>query len=923
MEPGIAMTDAISGRTGAQFTSISQRFNYALIGVLLALLVCFAGAAIFWAVTQAQRELDEKLNNTVGVALVSLPQALWNLDEEITKDFADALFLDNDVAFVSVSSTGQALFQRSRTGGENESFEKYAKDGGFVTRRAEIKYNDRVIGNIQIAISRDSVRRQVLFNIVAITGLAILILVAVWFTSFAVTRKYISVPLLKLQGSATKIASGDLDAQIDLSQADEIGSLAQRFDSMRSSIKTLVGELRESNAKLEEYNRTLEQRVKERTDDLAAASEAAQMARKQLADAIESISEGFSLFDTNDRLVIFNSHYAEFVNPAMASARSAGTTFEDIVRNGAARGLVEDIHNYPSVDDWVAARLEQHRNPKGPYIQRRTDGKWVRINERRTEDGGYVAVYSDITELKEREAELEVARDAAMQASRTKSDFLATMSHELRTPLNAIIGVTELLQEDARDLKRDDELEPLDRVLRAARHLLALINDILDLSKIEAGKMEVHLESFPVAALIDDVAKTVQPMAVKNGNTIIVNHGPIRSICADQMRVRQALLNLVSNASKFTANGTVTISSAKLVDAGSERLEIAVEDTGIGMTPEQLGKLFQEFSQVDSSTTRKYGGTGLGLAISRRFCQLMGGDITVESEPGKGSKFTISLPMQVAEEQQVVVPVKSPEFTRARWSSSTDNPLILVVDDDHTVRDVVGRYLERAGFAVASADGGREGLRLARELNPAAITLDVKMPDLDGWTVLAALKGDPTLAHIPVVLMTILDEKNRGFSLGAIDYLVKPIDHDTLIRVLRRVGSTPVGSILIVDDDDVGRRGVKIALERVGWQTAEADNGEAALTLLQNMRPEVILLDLMMPQMDGFEFLDQMRRKKDWCDIPVVVITARDLTAEDRARLNGGVERVIQKTGRDEMLREVLDVLSRCAGRRGERAAMA
>jgi CheY-like chemotaxis protein/anti-sigma regulatory factor (Ser/Thr protein kinase) len=390
------------------------------------------------------------------------------------------------------------------------------------------------------------------------------------------------------------------------------------------------------------------------------------------------------------------------------------------------------------------------------------------------------------------------------------------------------------------------------------------------------------------------------------------------------MRVRQALLNLVSNASKFTSSGTVTISTARLGEGADGRLEITVEDTGIGMTPDQIGKLFQDFSQADSSTTRKYGGTGLGLAISRRVCQMMGGDIRVESEPGKGSRFTIVLPMAetAAEPAAPVVPLA--DAARHRPASLSDNALILVIDDDPTVHKVVRRHLERDGFAVASAEGGREGLRLARELNPAAITLDIYMPDLDGWTVLAAIKGDPALAHIPVVLMTIMDEKDRGFSLGATDYLVKPVERETLIGVLRQVGKATAGHVLIVDDDEFVRRDVKTALENVGWRASEATNGAVALGLLQNDPPDVILLDLMMPEMDGFTFLQEMRRREEWRGLPVVVITARDLSAEDRARLNGGVERVIQKTGRDEMMREVLDVLGRRVERRsGERTAVA
>lgn len=706
--------------------------------------------------------------------------------------------------------------------------------------------------------------------------------------------------LTSLSQRMLALAAGDLRSPLPPSGNDEIGQMARSLAVFRATA-----------IQMEEAN------LREITE-----------ARRRLNEAIEAISDGLSLYDSEDRLVISNSRYKELF-PLRGGILQAGTSFEIIAREAAEAGLIAEATG--RVEEWVQERVRRHNNPSGTHIQQRNDGRWIRVNEQRTPGGGVVATYADITEMKQREAELahlvselEVARDAAQDASRTKSSFLANMSHELRTPLNAIIGVTEMLQEDARELKRVDDLEPLERVLRSARHLLALINDILDLSKIEAGKMEVHLEAFSLAALIEEVAKTVEPMATKNGNRIIVKHGPVDSIYADQMRVRQALLNLVSNASKFTSNGIVTISSAKKAKGGNERIEIAVEDTGIGMTPEQVGKLFQEFSQADSSTTRKYGGTGLGLAISRRFCQMMGGDITVESQPGRGSKFTILLPLEVVETQPVPAPAQAPASAWGDWRRLSDSPLILVVDDDQTVRDVVSRYLERAGFSVASADGGREGLRLARELDPAAITLDVKMPDLDGWTVLAAIKGDPTLAHIPVVLMTMLDEKKRGFSLGATEYLVKPIDHEALIRTLRQIGPAPAGRILIVDDDEITRRGIRGALERGGWQISEAEDGRVGMKLLDEARPDAILLDLMMPEMDGFEFLDEARRNEKWRDIPVVVITARDLTAEDCERLNGGVERVIQKKGREEMLREVVDVLDKCIQlRRKEKAAVA
>jgi signal transduction histidine kinase/CheY-like chemotaxis protein len=502
------------------------------------------------------------------------------------------------------------------------------------------------------------------------------------------------------------------------------------------------------------------------------------------------------------------------------------------------------------------------------------------------------------------------------EASQHKSQFLANMSHELRTPLNAIIGVSEMLREDAEALKQDTE--PLDRVLGAGRHLLALINDILDLSKIEAGRMELHLESFPLAPLIQDVAKTIEPMAAKNGNRVVINcASDLGTIHADQTRVRQTLLNLASNANKFTEKGIVTITAQPRQLDGRDGITIAVTDTGIGMTPEQMGKLFQEFSQASSRTASKYGGTGLGLAISRHFCRMMGGDIAVESEPGKGSTFTIRLPRIV---QGVEIPVTQ-ERAEARAeparpiAEDTEEPLILVVDDDATARDLVVRHLERAGFAAVAARGGQEGLRLVRELRPAAVTLDIMMPDLDGWTVLAAIKGDPALASTPVVLISIVDQKNRGYALGAADYLVKPVDRTKLVETLTHICGSSSGKALLVDDDEMVRRSVRQALEPIGWKVTEAENGEVAIEAISAARPDVIILDLMMPTMDGFEFLDELRGRLDWQSIPIVVITAKDLTDEDRARLNGGVERIIQKSDRDEMLRQLTREISKCVKR--------
>ena len=523
------------------------------------------------------------------------------------------------------------------------------------------------------------------------------------------------------------------------------------------------------------------------------------------------------------------------------------------------------------------------------------------------------AIEKDIRQRQSMLAEIEEARSVAESATKTKSMFLANMSHELRTPLNAIIGVTEMLHEDAVDLKREDDLEPLERVLRSAKHLLALINDILDLSKIEAGKVDIHLEFFAITPLVNDVVQTIGTLAGKNGNEVVVDCAAnIGSMRADQTRIRQALLNLASNANKFTERGTVTISAKRVTEAGREWVTMAVTDTGIGLTPEQMGKLFQDFVQADASTSRKYGGTGLGLAISRRFCQMMGGDITVVSEVGRGSTFTIRLPAEVGVAQPAAA-VRDATAPRpgAAHAAPSGSPTILVVDDDQTVREVMERFLAREGFSVVTANGGHEGLRLARELHPAAITLDVMMPDLDGWSVLAAIKGDPELADIPVILISIVEEKNRGYALGATDYMIKPVDRKRLTGVLHNICDAVGRHALLVDDDDMMRRGIRLALEQEGWQVAEAENGRVGLARLAETRPDVIVLDLMMPEMDGFEFLDEMRGRSEWRDIPVLVVTARDLTAEDRGRLNDGVKRVLQKSASefDELLLEISRIL--------------
>jgi len=446
--------------------------------------------------------------------------------------------------------------------------------------------------------------------------------------------------------------------------------------------------------------------------------------------------------------------------------------------------------------------------------------------------------------------------------------------------------------------------------------------------------MTLYLEDFDVAKLVNEVSATVQPLITKNGNTLKVEcPADIGQMHADLTKVRQTLFNLLSNASKFTEKGTITLRvnrSEGRVPRGpdsaipEERSEgsrtrgarpydalvFRVSDTGIGMTPEQLAKLFQAFSQADASTSRKFGGTGLGLAISRKFCQMMGGDITVESEQGKGSTFTVILPVE-AQEKPAEATATAPSAPRT--AAGKPHSVVLVIDDDAAVHDLMRRSLEKDGFHIETAADGKTGLELARRLKPAVITLDVMMPHLDGWSVLTSLKADPATAAIPVIMLTIVDDKQIGYSLGAADYFTKPIDFQRLHQVLEKYRrATNHQTVLVVEDDRQTREMLRRTLEKEGWRVVEAANGKAGLAELDGELPVLILLDLMMPEMDGFEFMEALRRRQEPPQVPVIVITAKDLTEEDRRRLNGGVERILQKgaTSQQEVVELVRALLA-------------
>ena len=530
----------------------------------------------------------------------------------------------------------------------------------------------------------------------------------------------------------------------------------------------------------------------------------------------------------------------------------------------------------------VFARTGELREAETHY--RRTDGAtfWALVSWQRMVYDNRPAIVNwiyDISERKAAEAAMAEARNLAEHANETKSEFLANMSHELRTPLNAIIGYAQILQEDMEDAGQTQSLPDLKRIETAGKHLLGLINDILDLSKIEAGRMEVYLESVDIPRLLDDLQSLARPLASQRGNQmeVIVPPGPL-TVRTDYTKLKQCLLNLISNACKFTHAGRVLLE----VSLPPGRVVFRVSDSGIGMTQEQLGRLFQAFSQADASTTREYGGTGLGLAITRRLCRLLGGDVSVESQPGVGSVFTITLALD-AEQPAIALPAAEAAMPSPAQAALPANATsVLLVDDDPQIHHLIGTMLSREGYHVDHAASGAQAIERARALRPAVILLDVLMPQVDGWTVLGTLKSDPELADIPVVIVSLLDERPLGLSLGAAEFLTKPVDRVQLIDTVRTYAGNAGGCVLVVDDNDDDRAALTRALAGSGYEVASVVSGADALTwLAQHPAPALLLLDLVMPGMDGFALLDHIRSDEHLRSIKVLVMSAKDLTSNE------------------------------------------
>jgi signal transduction histidine kinase/CheY-like chemotaxis protein len=779
---------------------------------------------------------------------------------------------------------------------------------GTSIRPVEFDASTEGAGRLALSVALEEAPQRAAFWRRLVTVIAILAMTSIVVVGGALVLTLRLVrPIQALRAGAARIGSGDLASRILIKTGDELEALADQFNQMADQLQASYADLEK---KVELRTRELAQSVEE----LRALGEVSQAVNStlDLETVLNTIVAKATQLSGTEVGAIYVHEDAKNEFALRATYGMSEAFVAELARQGVGFGhstaaqaamqrapvQVADLKEAnPTALQEVMLRAGYRALLVMPLLSR--DKLMGALVVRRKAPGDFPQHSVDLLQTFAAQSVLaiqnanlftgveEKSRQLEM-ASQHKSQFVASMSHELRTPLNAIIGLTEMMVSNAARFGTEKAAEPLRRVHGAGTHLLGLINQVLDLSKIEAGKLELSPETVNLAPLLEDVIGTGRQLAEQNKNRLVLDaQEDLGQLTVDAMRLRQILLNLLSNACKFTKQGEVALRVRRIID-GHNWIEIAVADTGIGMTPEQQAKLFEEFTQADSSTARQYGGTGLGLAITRKLARMMGGDVTVASEPGKGSVFTVRLPGS-AESQ-----ARSSTGSDGRRSPTAD--CVLVIDDDATARELIADHLKAEGFSVVTAAGGVEGLKLAKELRPTAITLDVMMPDLDGWSVLAALRQDPELAEIPVIMITIVDEHRRGIALGAAGYLTKPIDRERLRRLVSRFRApVPPTRVLLVEDDAVQRERMRGWLEGPQWTVREAANGREALDRLKEGKPDVILLDLMMPEMDGFAVVATLQKETGWRDIPVIVITSLDLDAKDRARLNAGVQLVLVK----------------------------
>ena len=903
--------------------SVQTKFIITAVPLMALMFASLLGLHEWQNYSQTCAELKHRIDLFTASHSIILAESVARGERNQISLILASMIADADVIGVTIHDADGTLL---------DTYGSFAESDQTFVKRSSITFADeagvRKVGSLEIAVGNARILDELYnrLNMEALIG-ALLILIAAGISLLAY-RRAIGRPLDSLQEAFSVTETGQYRQLPEWPARDEMGDLVRAYNAMQVRLQSGEDALRQ-------LHQELESRVETRTRELAATRDEAEAAEAQLLSAISAIDEGFVYFDADDRLVIFNEIYCQYY-PKSRDLIVPGARFEDMIRTGAERGEYAAAEG--RIEEWVAERMEFHLAGDSVIEQKLTNGRWLKIAERKIPEGGIVGFRVDITELKE-------AQERAEDASRAKSEFLANMSHEIRTPMNAVLGLSHLALKTDLDTK---QLDYLTKIHISAKSLLGVINDILDFSKIEAGKLELEDTSFHLDNVFQQLAAITRPDAEQKGIEFTVTPAPglPMTLRGDPLRLGQVLTNLTSNAVKFTEHGSVNLAIDVAEKPGTKGivLKFSIRDTGIGLSPSQCENLFESFTQADGSTTRKFGGTGLGLAISRRLVGLMDGQIWVDSTPGEGSTFYFTACFMPAD--ALMTPRPNQKYT----PQSLD---VLIIDDDAAALEILADEIQDHSMSVTTAESGRSGLDLLRRKaalgNPFDIVLvDWRMPEMDGTEVARHIREDPEISQSPIIIMVTsydaLDLKARINALGVSAVVEKPLNGPSFIDLVRKIkgpddpAAHPVPAaaslasssgeathepvpgpakgadgtkVLLVEDNEINRQIAREVLAAAGIDTEEAENGQRALdaVMAEPNRFGVILMDVQMPVMDGLQATEAIIKHLGDAAPPIVAMTAHAMEEErQRCKDAGMIDHISKPLDAARMV----EVVNRC-----------
>lgn len=902
VEPNLAESQ-IRSRFGR-----SVQTKFLLYVVPLVLISTFVVFGLFeWNARQsAEEQMQSKLEKLVEIQSAVVAGSLWNVADDQIKLILKALLTDSDVLAVAVYD------ERNRLVAEAGQTDKFDKTRFFAQEDILYDSGDQevIIGSLRVALAEAPLVTLASDRLSLVILLASILLVAVVAATLTANRRIIGRPLALMMESINLPRSGAPRKPVDWKSDDEIGRVVTAFNEMQERQNAYEQQLRAANDELE-------RRVQERTAKLADAETTAQEARGQLTDAIANVSEGFALYDKDDLLIVANQRYREIMLGDTEADLPRGTSYIELLKRAAESGRFPNAQDDQAV--WIERQIGRHRAAGTPYIQELTGKQWQQVSNRRTDQGGTVAVHSDITEIKRISDELKSAKDAAEAANEAKSAFLATMSHEIRTPLNGIIGMSTLL--NGTDLD-EEQRDFSDTIATAADTLLTIISDILDFSKVEAGALELERMPMDLVETIESSVELVASKAAEKGIELAcrVNPDVPAALFGDSVRLKQILMNLLNNAVKFTEVGEVVLTvSTMMPEAASNAGETAlltftVHDTGIGIPQDRMNRLFKSFSQVDASTTRRYGGTGLGLVITKRLVELMGGEISVESTAGEGTTFSFTLPGEVAS-----IPDRA---SRDAQLEAIRGKRVLIVDDNRTNRLILNEKFRAWDMAPRACAAPDEALDLVTSGEVFdTIIVDYKMPGMNGFEFTAAVRDRLGSDSPPMILFSSVSPLEDRFREGVakMNYaasLTKPAKSGQLLAALVKTLAPDVAvlesqkedksksnisdgkdlKILLVDDNSINQKVGRKILKRLGYDPVVVSSGLEAIEACQSDEYHVVLMDIEMPDMDGIAATNQIRSLLPDDRVPyIVALTANAMNSERENYLKSGMDDYLSK----------------------------